>query len=217
MSINEIGPLLLNNGGELRLSFIRCDVNLFTSIFALFFLLLDLSDDGLLGLLNLLNKVADLLLNSRSLFLDNCALILLSFDPVLNHTDLLISFLGDSSSLRFNECSLVDLSPFFLVNSLGLFLRDDTLSFFLENSLFLSLLLFNGRLFDGNLGDEFGGLDPQIGARLFVLLLLSRILGFLSSSARCLSLDLLLFSNNQFLFVNLPELGELLLDDGFTL
>lgn len=113
MSINEIGPLLLNNGGELRLSFIRCDVNLFTSIFALFFLLLDLSDDGLLGLLNLLNKVADLLLNSRSLFLDNCALILLSFDPVLNHTDLLISFLGDSSSLRFNECSLVDLSPFF--------------------------------------------------------------------------------------------------------
>lgn len=217
MSINEIGPLLLNNGGELRLSFIRCDVNLFTRIFALFFLLLDLSDDGLLGLLNLLNKVADLLLNSRSLFLDNCALILLSFDLVLNHTDLLISFLGDSSSLRFNKCSLVDLSPFFLVNGLGLFLRDDALSFFLENSLFLSLLLFNGRLFDGDLGDEFSGLDPQIGARLFVLLLLSRIIGFLSSSTRCFSLDLLLFSNNQFLFINLPELAELLLDDSFTL
>jgi hypothetical protein len=153
-SFFEVSLLLLNNSGELFLSFLGNGVNLFTSLFTLFFLLLDLSDDGLFGLLNLLDKVSDLLLTGSNLILDNSLLIFLSLNLLLNDTDLLFSFLGDSGSLRFNELGLIDLRNFFLVNGLGLSLRNDALSLFLKNFLFLSLLLFNGRLLNGNLSNE---------------------------------------------------------------
>lgn len=95
-----------------------------------------------------------MLLHGCCLFLNNFLLIFLSFNLMLDHTDLLFSFLGNSGSLRFDELGLVDLSNFFLVNILSLFLSNDRLSFFLENSLFLSLLLIDGRLFDGDLGNQ---------------------------------------------------------------
>ena len=75
---------------------------------------MDFSNDGLLGLLNLMNEVGDLLLNDSGLLLDNLLLILLSFNLLLNDTDLLISFLSDSGGLRFNELGFVDFSHFFL-------------------------------------------------------------------------------------------------------
>ena len=59
--------LLLNDSGELFLSFLGGGVNFFTSFFRFFLLFGDLSDDGLLGLLNLLNKVGHLLLSGSNL------------------------------------------------------------------------------------------------------------------------------------------------------
>jgi hypothetical protein len=52
-SILKVSFLFLNDSGELLLSFLGSGINLFTSFFTLFLLLLDFSDDGLLGLLNL--------------------------------------------------------------------------------------------------------------------------------------------------------------------
>jgi len=216
-SIFKVSLLLLDNSGELLLSFLGSGVNLFTGLFTLFFILLDLSDDGLLSLLNLLDKVSNLLLSGGDLILDNRLLIFLSLNLLLNDADLFISFLGDSGSLRFNELGLVDLRNFFLVNGLGLFLRNDALSLFLKNSLFLSLLLFNGRLLNGNLSNELRGFHSQVSTHLLVLLLLSWVLRFLSSSAGCLTLDLLLFSNHLFLFVDFLKLGEFLSNHSFTL
>jgi hypothetical protein len=117
-SILEVSFLLLNDSGKLFLSFLGRGVNFLTGIFRFFFFLLDFSNDGLLGLLNLMNEVGDLLLNDSGLLLDNLLLILLSFNLLLNDTDLLISFLSDSGGLRFNELGFVDFSHFFLVNGL---------------------------------------------------------------------------------------------------
>jgi hypothetical protein len=101
-----------------------------------------------------LNKVGHLLLSGSDLISNDLLLIPLSFNLLLNDTDLLFSFLGDSGSLRFNELGLIDFGNFFLVNSLGLFLSNDALGFLLKNFLFLSLLLFNGGLLNGNLSNE---------------------------------------------------------------
>lgn len=210
LSILEISLLLLNDFCEFLLSFLGNSVDFLTSLLRLFLFFLDLSDDGLLGLLNLGNKVGDLPLDGSGLLLDNFLLILLSLNLLLDNADLLLSLLGDSGSLGLNKLGLVDLSNFFLVDRFGFSGSDDALSLFLKDFLLLSLLLFNGGLLDGYLSDELGGLDSQIRAHLLVLLLLSWVLGFLGSSAGSLSLNLLLLSNHLLLLVDFLKLGEFL-------
>lgn len=70
-SLFEVSFLLLDDSGKLLLRFLGSGVNLFTSILTFFFYLLDLSNDSLLGLLNLVNEVCDLLFNNSSLLLNN--------------------------------------------------------------------------------------------------------------------------------------------------
>jgi len=215
--ILKIGLLFLNYLGELLLSFLGRFIDFLASIIRFFFLFLDFSNDGLLGLLDLFLDVGNLVLHNSSLLSDHLLLIFLSLNLLFNNIDLLLGFLGDSGSLGLDELSLVDLLNLLSINILGLFLSNYALSLFLKNLLFLFLLFFDGGLLNGYLSDNFGSLLFQVSAHLEILLLLCRVLRLLSLGAGALTLNFLLFSNNLLVLVDLLKLGELLGDHGPSL
>jgi len=150
----KISLLFLNDSCEFFFRFLADFIDLFTSIIRFFLLFLDFSNNGLLGMLNLFLNVGNLLFHHSGLLCDDLLLILLSLNLILDHTDLLLSFFGDSGSLRFDKLGLVDFLNFLCINILGLFLRNDALSLLLKNMFFLSLLFLDGRFLDSHLGNE---------------------------------------------------------------
>lgn len=104
------------------------------------------------------------------------------------------------------ELGLVDLGNLGGGNRLLLLLSEDLLGLLNKNSLLLSLRLLNGLSLDLNLSDELGSFLLEVGALLSVLLLLSWVLGLLSIDARVLRLNLLVFSSDLLLLINLLHL-----------
>lgn len=104
------------------------------------------------------------------------------------------------------ELGLVDLGNLGGGNRLLLLLSEDLLGLLNKNSLLLSLRLLNGLSLDLNLSDELGSFLLEVGALLSVLLLLSWVLGLLSIDARGLRLNLLVFSSDLLLLINLLHL-----------
>ena len=113
-------------------------------------------------MLNLSLDVSDLMLNSSGLLGDLLLLNSLSLDFVLNKSDSLFGFLGDTRRLLFLELGLVDFSNLGGGNRLLLLLSEDFLSLLNESSLFLSLGFLNRLSLDFNLGNELRSLNLKV-------------------------------------------------------
>ena len=130
----------------------------------------------------------------------------LSLNLALNEGDSLFSFLGNTRSLLLLKLSLVDFSYLGGSNSLLLLLSEDFLSFLNKSGLFSSLVFFNGGSLNLNLGNKLRGFNLETGALLLVSLSFSWVLRLLSVHTRSLRLNLLIFSNDLLLLINLLHL-----------